>query len=286
VSEADLDTHIEAKWPVIARLRELGAMPFLLFGSSEARNYVQSSVRGGRWLVPIPLFGVGTAAMGLGRAGDPSGFPERLKRFIQTFDRLPGGASVPCLFKFGQVDVEFAYNLSRVRENRPHYDRAGFRQFCARSVERYAGYLKGVTEIVDRARVTVASVFPSSVSDESWAAGFLKTHASVLRIQFGETELDRRVRALQIPDQWERAGMNRYYNGLLRSAAAALGLRFQDDFEILLNAHGVLDAAFIQKGRGQNCHLDIVPTRRELTLLLWELVDSLPGQAGPQAGRA
>lgn len=285
VRQDHFDELIQVRWPAVVRLRQLGAMPFLLIGSSDARNYSLSSVRAERWLLPLQLIGEARAAMGLANLRGSREFGDRVKRFVRAAAALPGGDSIPCLLKFGQVDTEFAYHLSRVREGKLRYESAGFHAFCERSVRRYATFLSDLVPVADRQRVTIASVFPSSLSDAAWADGFLVPQAKHLRDTLGDSELERRLSQLEIPNQWERTRMTRYYNNLLQNQVEATGFRFLNDFDALTNSHGLIDDIYTAIGKGRSCHIDVPATRRELSLFLWQLVDAQPNPDARRSGQ-
>jgi hypothetical protein len=277
VSQANVDAEIEAKWPSIACLQRIGAVPFLLIGSSDARNYGVTSVRGNRWLLPLRLVEYSVTAMSLGERN--SELARRIRRFIGIVDRLSAGAPVSSLMKFGQVDVEFAYNLSRVRDEHPTFVQQHFEAFCARSIGRYGAFLDDLAARPVRRRITCASIFPSSVSDAAWADGFLLGHAGSLSSLLDAAELERRCHAVEIPQQPVRTNMNRYYNDLLRACVNERGYRFSNDFDVLLNPYGVIDDAYVRVGGGRDCHIDLPSTTRELSLLVWKMVEDVEKSA-------
>jgi hypothetical protein len=204
-----------------------------------------------------------------------NGLARRIGRFIRNVDRLSAGAPVSSLMKFGQVDVEFAFNLSRVRDEYLPFVQQHFEAYCARSIGRYGAFLDELVARPQRRRITCASIFPSSVSDAAWADGFLLGHAGSLSGRLEAAELERRCRAIEIPPQPVRTNMNRYYNNLLRQRVTELGYRFHNDFDVLLNPYGVIDDAYVRVGGGRNCHIDLASTTSELSLLVWKMVEDV-----------
>ncbi len=94
-----------------------------------------------------------------------------LRWAVEAIRTLPGGADVPFLLQFAQIDIEFVYRLRRIRDGKQALDLDDYRGFCDHVADRYMAFLTGLFAPGHRAKVQLVSVFPPVISDGAWKQG-------------------------------------------------------------------------------------------------------------------
>ena len=266
--------------PEVARLAEtfrpVGGRPYAVIGDSHSTFYRRSSVREGEFLVPIHVCCSAGSAIELANAESRSGYGELIRGLLPHLEGLP------LVLQFGQVDLEFVHPFRRIRAGVTAFDGGEFLSFCDESVQAYARFLQDAVPAERRGGVTVLGVFPPALSDTALRAGYVNGHVSHLEAMAGDDELKPALQALDWPDLTARTGLHREYNARLEAAVTKAGFRFATDFDALLQHDGMLDPAFIPYGRGEQHHLDLVPTEAVLAARIWRVLDERrpvsPGQ--------
>lgn len=225
--------------------------------------------REGRWLAPLGFLESGASARGL--AGDGrSGAGPRVRAALA---RLLAIDDLPILLKFGQVDVEFVHTFKRLAAGESAFDEAGFDAFVDETVARYVGFLVSAIPTAQRRRVRVMSLFPPTLSDPSWRAGYLNGHIVDLHGPADGEDLSKALSRLEIPNLARRTGLHARANLRLREAAEAEGFVVIDDMSPLLGPDGVVDPGFLGPAAGRDHHLDFYASRPALLDLVWSIID-------------
>ena len=257
------------------RLRGLmreGAQPYAVIGDSHGRLLVRRSRTGdGRWLAPLWWLETGASARGLGRADARSGAGARVRAAIA--DALAVHETSPVLIKFGQVDIEFVQVFKRLEAGERAFEPAHFRSFADETIARYVAFVADAVAPADRSRVHLCSLFPPTLSDAAWRAGYLNAHVVALHGPSGGGNLADRLAGLDIPDLARRTALHADFNTALGSAAYAEGFAFRDDFAPLLGAAGVVDPRWLGPAAGADHHPDFSATRRPVVDRLWRLLE-------------
>lgn len=256
------DSYLEA---VISGAGAIGGKPVLIIGDSHSYLYSARDVAGdGAWPTDLWMFCPGGTAAGLANRNSRLRYGSRIRRMIARLGEIPGGATLPIMLKFGQVDLEFTYQHKRIQADLRRFDRAHFDVFVDSVVERYLAYLTGLFPEDDRARVNVCSVFPPVLSDESWATGYLNANRTIEHDLTAEQarSLMEDVKTLDIPTLAERAGLHRDFNARLRAATTAAGFSFANDFELYVSGAGDrVDDYFAGAKQGRDWHVDRLRAR-------------------------
>jgi hypothetical protein len=241
-----------ALWKRLIPMLQGMATPYLIVGDSHSSLYRHLITEGTRPLLPVHVLLSACSALGLGNPQSRSGGAHRLAPLAQA---IP--PDVPTVFKFGQVDVEFVFAFKRIEAGERQFDPQQFDQFCGRSVESYIGFLD---DHFGHAAVTVASIFPPTLSDAAWREGYVNAHVAATEGDRPLEEIRAGVRQLAVPDLRERTRHHAHYNGILRDRVARSGFAFLDDFSPFVGAAGVVDPRFIPTTGGRDHHLERQPT--------------------------
>jgi hypothetical protein len=232
--------------PILKRM----ASPYLIIGDSHSGLY-RHVISSPRPLVPVHLLISACSAVGLGNRDSRSGAARRLAPLAEAI------GSVPAIFKFGQVDVEFVHAFKRIDAGQARFDPEEFDGFCRRSVGSYVGFLD---DHFSHAAVTLASIFPPTLSDEAWRQGYVNAHIADTESDRPLEELRASMKQLQVPTLFERTRHHAYYNEILRDHAGRSGFAFVDDFSPFIGADGVVDSRFLPTTGGRDHHLEKSPT--------------------------
>ncbi len=254
-----------AFWAELMCILRLVGAPYLIVGDSHSNLYRRIVIDQQRLLIPVPILCSGCSALGLANPNSRSGAGARLTQLGCALAQSSAAASVPILFDFGQVDVEFVFNFDRVRRAQRQFLNEEFERFCKRSVE---AYLDFVAANFRAESSSVISIFPPALSDASWREGYVNAH--VVALESGQ-DLDAvvaGVRELEIPSLKARTHLHDDYNQLLRNAALHRGLGFLDAFRSFLQPDGSLDPRFIPSHRGSDHHLEEKPAAPVIDALI------------------
>jgi hypothetical protein len=255
--DCDLLTDLDiASFVATARF---GGQPFFVFGDSHARLYARSwrISRDGRWLVPIAMTCTGGSARGLGNPEARLGYGPRLRRFFPRIERYVR-AGLPCLFKFGQVDVEYIYPYQWSQLARRSFDFGHFSEFCDTTISQYVGFLSGLVPPPSRHHVYLCSICPPALSDEHWQEGYLNGQLPGQHTAEERGALADAVAGMEVPSLNERTELHKYFNDQLRLRAGLEGFGFHDDASGFLDESGeCINGAFNTVGGGKDVHIDL-----------------------------
>ncbi|MFC3440154.1 hypothetical protein ACFOKF_02900 [Sphingobium rhizovicinum] len=213
------------------------ALPMLVIGDSHTAFLNQPWPMLAAGMVPAPILCSGGSARGL---ANPNPRADYRGLIFQRLSAL-GMALLhrPVLFKFGQVDVEFVFDMKRIREGVRHYDGAAARSFIAQSIERYGQFLDECRQYC-RGRMIVMGIFPPTLSDETIQKGYINAHIAFLNAEDDARALQQSLAALEHPDIVERMALARYTNALIADVCARRDLPFIDEFDALLGSNGMV----------------------------------------------
>jgi len=232
------------------------AAPYLVIGDSHSHAYAFAYARhlGQALLVPMLWLCSGGSAIGLGNERSKKRFGRQILNSLRPLsaDR----ARVPIFFKFGQVDAEFVWIFKRIRERRQRASMEQFGEFAEESVARYGEFLEKVIALLGTTdSIRVCSIFPPSLSDESWAEGYVNAHIGFLEGDRELADLASAVRELEIPNLWMRTRMHQLYNACLQKKCAQLGILFVDDYSPMISMAGVVRGDLVKPDGGSNHHI-------------------------------
>jgi hypothetical protein len=276
-AEGHCDDWIARKWPVICALRDVGARPFIITGSSAMDIYNRFSTRTEDWSLPLPLRFGGRSAIGLNRPGSTHG--HRFRAFIAMLDSLPHTETLPILCKFGGTEMDYLYHMQRIIDGNWRFDAAHFDSYCARSVAAYLEFLCDVFPAPRRRFVDIVSISPPAVRAEHWVDAFVRMlgYGRVPHEQLPDWRT--RARRLEMPSQLERTGFHARYNALLQAGASQHGFAHVEDFPLFLADDGLVDPGFVPHSRGTDDHFDRHAVSGIVAPLLWDRIDAKrPGQ--------
>jgi hypothetical protein len=210
----------------------------------------------------------GGTARGLRNEKSRSGYGVRVLDWLTKAAPFIESERLPVFFKFGQVDVEFAYIFERVRSGQRAFSFADFEAFADSSVNGYLSFLSQVARHVRPELIRVCSIFPPTLSDACWSDGYVNAHIGFLEGEDDPDALRRRVMNLEIPNLRRRTDMHSFFNGELRKACARAGHLFVDDFSPLLGPNGTVDSSFMRTHDGTDHHLSVNAPDPVLTSLI------------------
>lgn len=266
LSPTDLET--------IFALKPHGLFPVLVIGDSHSVQYMQVITKDGQTYFPLRLACIGGTARGLSNPSSNLGFGERIATLISATDSLLKRYHVPIIFKFGQVDIEFVYNMRRAARNETTWDQSDFEEFARQSVERYLRFLQDIIEPYADI-VYVCSVNAPVLSNEAWAEGYLKAHfqLELTGEQDCHAETFEAIKTLEMPSLKDRTSGHAYFNRLLKRGVTKCGFEFFDDFKPFINRRtGVISTSYIAETRGTDCHIDWRPSSKKMMSIIGSLM--------------
>jgi len=270
------DDAVTQSWPTVIRLAPHRARPFFLTGDSHACHLDLTGHRNGAWLLPIHMPCTAGSAAGLDNAASRSGYGDRLRAITQTIASLPGTDSLPFLFQFGQVDIEFVYHFHRVRDGRNALDLSHYRAFCDDRLERYSRFVSGLFSPDQRSRVFLTSIFPPALSDEAWSRGYVNGDIVREETDVSYEALAAGIRTLDIADFQQRTEIHLYFNAGLKAACQRAGFGYLDVATGLLGQDGLVDPRYIvPETKGFDHHLDGRRTHPVISDALWQCLDAV-----------
>ncbi|WP_253339689.1 hypothetical protein [Sphingobium sp. OAS761] len=209
----------------------------IVIGDSHSAFLAQATPMLAAGIMPAPMICSGGSARGLSNSHSRAGYRtyilDRLKRLGQMI------AHRPVVMKFGQVDIEFLFDLMRVRDGKTRYDPERMRAFIDDTVERYAGFLADCRAVC-RGRLIVMSVFPPTLGDATIRAGYVNAHIAFLNEEDDADRLKAQLAALDHPDQVERTAVARHWNERIADMCARMGLDYLEEFDALLGEDGLI----------------------------------------------
>ena len=264
--------YIAERWPQVLVLREIGARPYFIAGDSHAALFVHTTAREDTWLLPIHISCSAGSARGLVNPKSVSGYGTMLRDIVSAIQDLPNIDQVPFLMQFGQVDLEFVYNYTRVREDRPRLDLGDYRRFCDDTAQRYAGFL---TNLRGRQRMSLISVFPPVLSDKALRGGYVTDDIVWRESDLSSHDLSMRLRKFEMADIAQRTAIHAHFNARLRAAADSLGIGFVDAMTPFLGADGIVHPDYIiPETEGAEHHMNGRYTRPTAQSIVWERMDA------------
>lgn len=230
--------------------------PVLVIGDSHSEAYMVPRVIGGRVHVPVHLLCSGGSAAGLANPNSKSGYGTDVREILKLWASLVKDFRLPLFFKFGQVDAEFVWVFKRVRCGAIDWSMAEFEAFAEDAVGRYLAFVEQLSDTHDLAgHVRVLSIFPPTLSDTAWQAGYVNAHIGYLESDAALATLSEQVKRISIPTQPERTRLHALWNAIVMRECARRGLLYVDDFQPLIGGQGVVDARYMLGHDGANHHL-------------------------------
>jgi hypothetical protein len=187
--------------------------PYLIIGDSH--SYCYSLPQFAKYgLFPVCLTITGGSARGLSNPDSTL----RGAQMIETF--LANVPKWPTFFCFGQVDVEFTYYYSLIRERRHKepFDRTRMNAFVDETVERYSGFLNGL--MID---ATTLGIFPTALRDDELRQGYFNAHIGVLNSLNLDT-IKQLSAETSFPSERERVEIHRSFNEKLARATQSASM--------------------------------------------------------------
>lgn len=213
----------------------------------------------------------GASARGLANPKSRSRQDDVIKQFLgrlESSTRRP----VPAIFQFGQVDIEFVYNFSRITSGLNRFDHEHYLHFASDSAQRYVEALTSWSGAIwPRSAMCILGVGPPSIIDQHTPEGYINGHITQLHAEDEVERVSAGVRRLEFPDLKTRTNLHREFNQLLSSACRAADLTFIDPFDRFTGSDGLVAEPFIRAHGGSDHHIDPhAPETRAVTLKLLE----------------
>lgn len=216
-------------------------LPTIMIGDSHSAFLTQAPAMLAAGIFPVPILCSGGSARGLQNANSRSQYGPHI---LDLLARLSSTTlRPPIVFKFGQVDLEFLFDLKRIRDSVTAYTHTAMRQFIDDSIERYAAFLAECSRIYHGTMIVMAN-FPPTLGDKILRAGYVNAHIAFLNDEDDVEQLRAALIALDHPDLAERTAMTRYWNRRLAEACDMLGLACLEEFDGLLGKDGLIHPDF------------------------------------------
>lgn len=264
-------------------------VPAIMIGDSHTAFLTQAPAMLSSGLLPVPMICSGGSARGL---HNPNSRAQFRTYILNRLSRL--GLMIlhrPVVLKFGQVDVEFLFDLKRVRDGDIDYAPAAMRQFIDETVDRYASFIADCRTVCS-GRLIVMAIFPPTLGDATVRAGYVNAHIAFLNQEDDVDQLRAALGALDHPDLAERTMLARYWNARLAEACERMAIPFVEEFDALLGEDGVVHAELadpqdhhlqLQSPRAQSRIAAVGARLRELALVLAGYILSSPEWIAPLA---
>lgn len=238
--------------------RRKAIRPVLIVGDSHCQAYLVPHEIAGIVHVPLHVVCHAGSAAGLANPHSRSGFGMQITKMFDRDASTIRDFGLPCFFKFGQVDAEFVWVFKRVQQGKIEWEAADFEQFACSAVSSYMDFVERLAnthQLTDHMRVM--SVFPPTLSDTSWHAGYVNARVGRLESDLSRVVLAEKIKKLSIPTQRERTRLHALWNALVMRECACRGLLYVDDFQILLGYTGLVDSNYTLGHDGADHHLDV-----------------------------
>jgi hypothetical protein len=228
-------------------------MPALIIGDSHSAflHDANTMLKGG--ILPAPMLCLAGSARGLSNPDSRGGHRRLIFNRLATFGRAL--THRPIVFQFGQVDIEFVFDMKRIRDGVTAYDPAQHRSFIEETVEKYTLFLREC-RTRSAGRIIVMSALPPVLDDATVRDGYTHAHIAELNDRHDVTTLRDQLRSLDYPDMLERTEQSRYFNRLMESACADMGIAYIEEFDSLLGPDGTVRREFTTE---QDHHLFLNP---------------------------
>ncbi len=212
-------------------------LPAIMIGDSHSAflNQVPAMLSAG--ILPVPILCLGGSARGLHNASSRAQYGTHVRDRLVRLGKA--AQDRPVVFKFGQVDVEFLFDLKRVHDGTTDYASTMMRRFIDESVERYAAYLTECRAVC-HGRVVAMGNFPPTLGDETIRAGYVNAHIAFINREDDIEQLRAALATLDHPDLAERTAMARYWNQRLAESCERIGLLYLEEFDGLLGDDGLV----------------------------------------------
>jgi hypothetical protein len=231
--------HRPGTLPVLADLMAGSPdhVPALVIGDSHSAFLQNGAAMMAGGVLPAPLICLAGSARGL---NNPNSRGRHRDLIFRTLDGL--GAMLtqrPVIFQFGQVDIEFLFDMMRIRDGETRYIPDEARRFIRQTIGRYATFLTEC-RTRSRARFIVMGALPPVLDDATVRAGYTHAHIATLNERDDIDRLRRQLAALEHPDAAARTALARYFNRMMRTACTQARIGFIEEFDALLGPDGLV----------------------------------------------
>jgi hypothetical protein len=253
----------------------------LIIGDSHSAFYMHPEFIASLGMFPLHAFCSGGSARGLSNSSSKSGYGNSILSYLDS-DRFQKNSSIKfIMFKFGQVDIEFVHNFSRIKHQSKHFDLQESGEFITQTVSLYFAFLRKVKTLVgDTIPIVVCSVFPPALLNDHIITGYSNGHIAFLEEQAEADLLKQQLAILEYGNLHQRTTLHRLFNTICVKECQALNLLVLNDFDIFINKRsGLIDRQYTPESKGRDHHIDfhvsaVQPARRSL---LGSLADMIPG---------
>ena len=233
-----------------------GFRPLLVVGDSHAQTYAGHDGALDAGYLPLTLILTGGSARGLANPASRSGYGRMIRLFLQEAGPRLQAAGGHLLFKFGQVDVEFVYDLRRVDLGQAAWNEANALAYFDQSIAAYVGYAAALRPLLPAGlKPIVATIFPPALGDAAIRRGYHNHDITLRYANLQPEEVYERMRGFEFPNLPTRTRLHAEFNRRLIAAARQAGLRILDDHTPLLD-DGALAACFTASHGGDDHHID------------------------------
>jgi hypothetical protein len=248
---------------------EFNFRPVIVIGDSHTQAYGRPFARDGFIVVPFVLLCTGGSALGLGNPKSVSQYGPMIANTLESVRSSVELMSIPVLFKFGQVDLEFVINFKRARHEVLSFKINDYEAFFEQSTTAYSEYLERVVPEHGRTRVDVVSIFPPVLSDEAIRNGYFNEDIAQ-REGVVREDLKEALRLMTHPDWGTRVKLHAAYNTLIEAKTSNLGFAFVDDFFPIIGEDGLPRTRFWKRHNGFDHHVVSLPGETVFSDILWE----------------
>lgn len=212
-------------------------LPAIMIGDSHSAFLNQAPAMLAAGIFPVLILCSGGSARGLQNTQSQSQYGAHILDLLARLTLVR--ARRPVVFKFGQVDMEFLFDLKRIKAGITAYESATMRKFIDDSIQRYAAFLAQCHAAYHGPMIVMGN-FPPTLGDATLRAGYVNAHIAFLNEEDDIEQLRTALIALDHPPLGERTAMTRYWNHRLAEACDKLGLFYLEEFEGLLGKEGVV----------------------------------------------
>lgn len=212
-------------------------IPAIMIGDSHAAFLTQTKSMLLSGVLPVPMICSGGSARGLQNAKSRAQYGAYILNRLNFLNST--NLNPPVIFKFGQVDIEFLFDLKRVREKEFKYSSERMKNFIVQTVDCYCNFL-ALCRSSFSGRLIIMSIFPPTLGDDTLRAGYVNAHIAFLNQEDEAEQLRNSLAALDHPDLAERTEAARYWNQQLASRCNQLALPYLEEFDALLGEDGVI----------------------------------------------
>lgn len=231
---------------VFNRMRSNREVPLLAIGDSHITHpYAAIFPLPHVDVVPIVYTCRAGSAKGLANPQSRSGYNQKIRALLTDLATLENG-SVPVLFKFGQVDVEFVFSFKRMKNRELSFNMDAAHSYIESVVDEYVEFLRDAVSADLVPQVFVSGVFAPTLHDEAVQRGYFNPHVASLE-DIEEGEYLALCSEMEHPPLTERLRMHQYFNEILKKKIKQNGLNFIDDGHFLLDSDGSVLPQFVNR---------------------------------------